>query len=253
MILGVLLICTKLILTILGIDTNFLSLPIFVAKCGGFKQFLFGVMAIFAGFGLVGAAFTFIPSYREDVEKFQKTKQDNIEKALQVEEQNRKINSEFSLKKSIVEEEYSKATSALRSTEQTLAQLYNAGVVYQKYQGLIPITMFCEYIASGRCTDLVGHEGAYNIYESEIRLNLIIIKLNDIIKRLNEIKENQYMLADMMQKANRELENLTNIAAQQAQSLNRIEANTAVASYYSGISAMNTTYLAWAKRHELLY
>lgn len=237
----------------MGIDTNFLSLPIFVAKCGGFKQFLFGVMAIFAGFGLVGAAFTFIPSYREDVEKFQKTKQDNIEKALQVEEQNRKINSEFSLKKSIVEEEYSKATSALRSTEQTLAQLYNAGVVYQKYQGLIPITMFCEYIASGRCTDLVGHEGAYNIYESEIRLNLIIIKLNDIIKRLNEIKENQYMLADMMQKANRELENLTNIAAQQAQSLNRIEANTAVASYYSGISAMNTTYLAWAKRHELLY
>lgn len=211
-----------------------------------------GVIGLFLG-GIIGGLLVgiiviieFFREHREVKKKNEKIDSDN----KKAEKANSIFMEKGNQKAAVVNAEIQKTTTTLRATEQTLAQLYSAGVVYQKYQGLIPITMFCEYVASGRCTELTGHEGAYNIYENEIRLNLIIIKLDDIINKLDEIQQNQYMLSDMIRKTNQQLDSLSNIAVQQAQSLNRIESNTAVASYYSGISAMNTTYLAWAKQHN---
>lgn len=185
-----------------------------------------------------------------------KVKKSNLEahKAnSEIEKKNQTIKSNAAVQLRMINSQIAKSRESLRSTEQTLERFYAKNVVYQKYRGLVPIMMFCEYIDSGRCTGLSGHEGAYNIYENEIRLNIIIVKLDNIIRRLDEIRDNQYMLANMLQQTNRELGQLSKMAVEQLRSLDQIEANTTVASYYSGISAMNTTYLAWAKRHELLY
>lgn len=185
-----------------------------------------------------------------------KVKKSNLEahKAnSEIEKENQTIKSNAAVQLRMINSQIAKIRESLRSTEQTLERFYAKNVVYQKYRGLVPITMFCEYMDSGRCTGLSGHEGAYNIYENEIRLNIIIVKLDNIIRRLDEIRDNQYMLANMLQQTNRELGQLSKTAVAQLRSLEQIEANTAVANYYSGISAMNTTYLAWAKRHELLY
>ena len=76
----------------------------------------------------------------------------------------------------------------------TLKTAYDTDIIYPKYRSLIPVTMFCEYIASGRCTALQGHEGAYNIYENESRLNLIITKLDNVVSSLNNIQNNQHLL-----------------------------------------------------------
>ena len=111
----------------------------------------------------------------------------------------------------LIRVEIKKANQKYMETKDVLAQFYSKGIVYQKYHGLVPITMFCEYIASGRCTTLTGHEGAYNIYENEIRLDLILTKLDDIIEQLKQIKQRQYMLADLIEKSNREITKLTKI------------------------------------------
>lgn len=141
--------------------------------------------------------------------------------------------------------EISKAKQTLAKTNDILRKYYNQGVIYEKYRGLVPITMFCEYFASGRCNSLAGHEGAYNIYETEVRLNLIIVKLDDIISHLDQIKENQYMLSNLIQEGNREIQSLAKVASRQTAALQRIEDNTEAANYYNKITAANTSYLSW--------
>jgi len=83
-----------------------------------------------------------------------------------------------------------------------LDKIYSADIVFKKYRSLVPIAMFCEYIESGRCTELEGHEGAYNIYESELRQNIIIDKLENIAEKLENIRNNQYILYESISEAN---------------------------------------------------
>jgi len=84
-----------------------------------------------------------------------------------------------------------------------LEKVYSYNIVYPKYRELVPITMFCEYLASGRCNTLEGHEGAYNIYENELRQNIIISKLDTIASKLNSIRSSQYLLYTAISDSNR--------------------------------------------------
>ena len=149
--------------------------------------------------------------------------------------------------------EISKARRKLDETEKLLLKYYAADIIYTKYQGLIPVTMFCEYFASERCDTLTGHEGAYNLYENEIRLNLIIVKLEEVVDKLDQIQQNQYMLASMLEQNNRELQSIKSAVATQTATLERIEDNTEVSNYYNRITAANTEFLAWAKTYELIH
>lgn len=56
-----------------------------------------------------------------------------------------------------------------------------------------------EYICAGRCSTLEGHEGAYNLYETEMRLDQIITRLDKVIANLGAIRENQFMLFSAIQ------------------------------------------------------
>ena len=98
--------------------------------------------------------------------------------------------------------------------------------------------MLYEYISSGRCSQLEGHEGAYNLYEQEIRMNLILSKLDDVLAHLDRIEGNQYELARAIRDGNAK-------ANQIDQSIQTVERHTAVTAYYSGMAAASTTYLAW--------
>lgn len=132
------------------------------------------------------------------------------------------------------------AEHSLSQTKQTLIAFYNTGVVYPKYRNLIAISSFHEYLASGRCSILEGHEGAYNIFENELRLNLILVKMDDIINRLEEIRDSQYMLYSAIKQSNETTRKLS-------QSLQNIDNNTAIMAYNSRVTAQNTEFLKWAE------
>lgn len=113
----------------------------------------------------------------------------------------------------------------VRMLNKTREKAYEAGIVYPKYQGLIPIVMFCEYIESGRCNTLTGHEGAYNIYESDMKYHNIVTRLDRIQSSLDEIRMNQQTLYNVMEEANFRIDNLVKSYGEQnslMQNQNRI-------------------------------
>ena len=68
----------------------------------------------------------------------------------------------------------------------SLEKMYSSNIIYKKYRSIVPMFMICEYLESNRCTKLEGHDGAYNMYEQELRANIIIDRLDIIIYKLDE-------------------------------------------------------------------
>lgn len=118
----------------------------------------------------------------------------------------------------------------IASCQSALNQLYSLDIIFPKYRNLIAISQFYEYYMSGRCTQLEGHEGAYNIFESELRQNVIIAQLNDVLANLEEIKRTQYMIYEAIQESNR--------------ILSQIESNTAATAYNTSVIAANSAICA---------
>ena len=80
-----------------------------------------------------------------------------------------------------------------------LQELYNANIIHPKYRGLIPVSMFYDYVDTGRCSTLTGHEGAYNIYESELRDQIIFDTLGKINNNISDMKKSMYFFATRME------------------------------------------------------
>ncbi len=102
--------------------------------------------------------------------------------------------------------ERKKARKELKETLKALNEMYAYNVVYKKYRELPILTTLYEYINSRRCYDLRGGDGAYNLYESELRANIIFTKLDNISASLETIKANQLMLYTEIKQVNRNLE-----------------------------------------------
>lgn len=79
-------------------------------------------------------------------------------------------------------------------TTSLLHNLYSLGIIGEKYQNLIAISSFHEYFEYGRCDSLSGPYGAYNKYEDELYKKIIIGRLEDIILKLDDIRNNQIMI-----------------------------------------------------------
>ena len=92
----------------------------------------------------------------------------------------------------------------------TLNNLYAKNIVYSKYRNLVAIATIYEYFESGRCTELEGPNGAYNLYESELRSNIIICSLSKIISDLGQIKNGQYALYEQINRSNQTVCELLN-------------------------------------------
>lgn len=91
----------------------------------------------------------------------------------------------------------------LADTRRLLWEAYDKALLYVKYRNFVAVCSICEYLESGRCIELGGPDGAYNLFEQEIRMNLIITQFGLIISELDEIRENQAMLYDAISTGNR--------------------------------------------------
>ncbi len=141
----------------------------------------------------------------------------------------------------------------LRQTKNILQKYYNMGFIYPKYQGLVPICTMYEYLESGRCFSLIGPHGAYNLYEEELRMHVIIGKLDDVIYRLDDISEklddigaSQRLLVQEIRQSNSRLNQIS-------KTLDNIENNTALTQYYSSITASNTAFMSWLEMFNTNY
>lgn len=205
--------------------------------------------------------------------------EDNIKTAIKREKELRENDIESKEKLSVLNEEYSKLEYKLNHLDETLEmelaknpkvaahnlciqeidmvkktltfaletriKLHKLGVVHPKYLDYVCIATIYEYFETGRCDSLVGANGAYNIYENELRQNIIIDKLDVVIDSLEQIKKNQYMLYMQLQKVNDSLISMTNKMDDALRTLDQIEYNSAQTAYYSKINAQLTDALGY--------
>ena len=92
--------------------------------------------------------------------------------------------------------------AVLTTLTNALNKLYAQDIIFPKYRNLVAIASIYEYLASGRCDKLEGSDGAYNLYEMELRQNIVIGQLSRIINNLERIKMNQYALYQELQQTN---------------------------------------------------
>ena len=89
-----------------------------------------------------------------------------------------------------------------------LNEMYDIDIIFKKYRNLSAITMFYEYFSSSRVFELEGKDGAYNLYESELRQNVIINNLEKVNDNLEEIKDNQYCMYNELKNVNSSLQTI---------------------------------------------
>ena len=104
-------------------------------------------------------------------------------------------------------------------TKALLRRFYDHGPIYETYQNIVAVCSFYEYLKSGKCDTLRGHEGAYNIYDTERRLDLILVKLDAILSNLEAIKNTQVKLYTTLKEGNRKMDALLTESVKQSNML----------------------------------
>jgi hypothetical protein len=112
----------------------------------------------------------------------------------------------------------------LSNLRDVLNKLYALNVIYPKYHNLIALTSFHEYFDSGRCAELEGANGAYNLFETEKRMDIIIYKMDLVLSALNQITNNQYKLYTEMVRINGNIERMNAGISQRIQVLSEAQA-----------------------------
>ena len=133
-----------------------------------------------------------------------------------------------------------------------IVSLWNEGILFPKYNNYVAWSTMLEYFQSGRVNSLEGPDGAYNLYESELRSNIIIDKLDVIISDLYSIIDNQYILytelvairnsteelADAMDDVLNEVNEVETIEKTSNELLSKIDTKSSVIEYNTRKAAM---------------
>ena len=108
----------------------------------------------------------------------------------------------------VFEEKIVEAKELLEKLYKTRSEMYGLDIVFGKYRNLVALSTFYEYLLSGRCDSLEGAHGAYNLYEAEIRADLIISQLSDVVECLEDIAETQYTVYTQLNNMNETINRL---------------------------------------------
>lgn len=153
-----------------------------------------------------------LDAYRVNVEKYDATIQQTIAENEKKQNQYRlalnNYNQEADQYKRKHDEAYALISDSGHMLEKSLDSLYEMGIIYPKYRNLVAVSTIYEYLSSGRCDRLDGPDGAYNLYEMELRQNIVIGQLSSIIENLNQIKNNQFVLYNELVSANQKAASL---------------------------------------------
>jgi len=227
-----------------GIGLWFIALIFLRSELSGLTKIIFIICLILSAIQKISAK---LKNKQYMIQHFAEVK--NAEEEIE------KIKAEQSLIIGSLMKKLSETETFISETESALNALYSLGVIYGKYRHFVAVASFCEYIQSGRCNTLEGANGAYNLYESELRQNIIIGQLDAVIDGLKQIRDAQYMIYEAINESNRVLQcissELSNI-----KSAAYVTAGASVATaYYAKQSAKNSEILVDVNRgaYGLLY
>ncbi len=228
-----------------------LGLWVLGAFIGGFLGFSIGFTLYFPLIGFIaGSVLGFFVAYLVSCIPYKKQMRHEREEQEKYEQQLQAYQEEAEQYQKWMEGELAQVSNLrelcgtmeqeLTETKEVLAQLYGENVIFPKYRNLVAVCSLYEYLMSGRCTRLTGHDGAYNIYENEVRLDRILTKIDMVVQRLDQIKENQWMLYDTIRQGNEISQRVLAESIRQSRLLGSVAENSAVAAYQAEIAANNS-------------
>lgn len=160
-----------------------------------------------------------------------------LKKELKEKEKNNDTPSKALGEKHLLDSEIKTVEETLKELFKCRNELYSYNIVFEKYRNIVALSTFYEYLMAGRCETLDGVNGAYNIYENELRLNTIITKLD-------EIKENQFVIYNKLRDIDNSLSTLNNTMQKAVSSLDTISKNTSDMNVYLDNISKNTAVIA---------
>ena len=236
------------ILIVTGVITGLISIP--VISMGSFGTVMgIVVLGIAIAMFIVGIKpklqlKSAEKEYDQQIEYYKRRK-DDVEK----ENQNRrnKYDSEMKVWNNSDRKAKARLNKEKQKIVQDLAMYYKQDIIYPKYRNLAALTSIYEYLESGRCDELTGPQGAYNLYEDELRKDIIINQLNTIISDLEQIKYNQYMLYQEVKQIQTNTQRIANELYQIKGFAYEITQIAALNTYYNGINAASSSALAFSR------
>ena len=138
-------------------------------------------------------------------------------------------------------------------TKNLLNYYYKVGPIFPKYHhNFAAMCSFYEYFLSGICKEFIGEGGAYDRFEKQLIMNIIIAKLDIIIQKLDQIRDTQHMLYQALSESNRKLNQLINESTRQTSLLEFNAQQNAITAYNTEQIRVETRQLRWLKEYEML-
>lgn len=194
--------------------------------------------------------------YQRDIMEYEKKKKAEkkryekqysayLKKKDELEQENRKTDREARACRKNVEKEIARMEKPLEEAKVLLEQLYSKNIVFEKYRNIVAMCTMFEYFQSGRCSELTGPDGAYNLYEAELRQNIIINQLEKVTSDLERIQANQHLLYNGLKELNMSLDSIRTEINYIANTVDKIEESSRVTAICAEITAKNTAALAY--------
>ncbi len=218
-----------------------------------------GILFVILGVGFSTEKKGEIEKYTQDIEDYNRNLETYKKRSAEINEEKKKAEQTYQSEMAVYDEEMTVFTGECKKSRESiieagnhlkdaLEQVYSVDVIFPKYRNLVAVTTIYEYLASGRCDTLEGADGAYNLYEMELRQNIIIGQLSSVLDSLEQIKNSQFTLYSELEESNRKSADLlSNISdnvefsryasEEIAKSNKALERNTEATKYYTLFNA----------------
>lgn len=101
---------------------------------------------------------------------------------------------------------------SIETSKKSLAALYAKNIIHPNYQNWVAAATIYEYLDVGRCYELKGPNGAYNLYEKELLAKQILSSISAINSSINHygtnISNSQMYIRRQLQECNEHVANL---------------------------------------------
>lgn len=228
---------------------------------GGFWWFLgcilvaviYAVIGFVGGGVVIGGIWGLVERSREE-ERIDKINAANIKKYETALENDRRRVKNENLQKENLSQEMRRMESMIADSKESLRRIYAYNILCPDYQNLCAVSSIYGYLQKGRTNSLTfndqtGDQGAYNIYEYELRMNLIIVNTQEILRRLDEISANQYELSKGLRAANARVEmlckNVSKHIKDTRETLGRVERCAEITAYQAEQINRQQEFMNW--------
>ena len=105
-------------------------------------------------------------------------------------------------------EEIEKNTAEAEKVKDLMRKFYSTQVIFPKYRSLVPVNTMLSYFKAGRCSELTGHGGAYNMYEKDLQIKAIRTNLSEIAELGENASDSQKEMVSRLEIIGNQVKNI---------------------------------------------